>query len=51
MSWFATMQADPGRAATELHWRATHDLADMATSTWNWQSQNPDGYDGDDTGH
>ena len=41
----ATMQANAARANAELGWQATHDLDDMARSTWNWQSQNPDGYD------
>lgn len=40
----AAMQANPARAAAELGWSATHDLADMAKSTWDWQSRNPDGY-------
>ena len=41
----ATMQANAARANTELGWRATHSLNDMAASTWAWQSQNPNGYD------
>ncbi|MFT5796973.1 MAG: UDP-glucose 4-epimerase [Candidatus Azotimanducaceae bacterium] len=40
----AAMQADVSRAAAELGWTATHDLDDMTTSTWAWQSGNPDGY-------
>ena len=40
----ATMQADASRAQAELGWRAQHDLADMAASTWDWQAKNPDGY-------
>ena len=40
----AAMQADATRAEQELGWQATHTLADMAQSTWDWQSQNPDGY-------
>lgn len=40
----AAMQADATRAEQELGWKATHTLADMAQSTWDWQSQNPDGY-------
>ena len=40
----AAMQANPARAKAELGWQATHDLGDMARSTWDWQSQNPDGY-------
>ena len=42
----AAMQADPGRAEAEMGWTATHGLSDMAKSTWDWQSANPDGYDG-----
>ena len=42
----AKMEADASRAAKELGWRATHTLADMAQSTWDWQSRNPNGYDG-----
>lgn len=40
----AAMQADPSRATAELGWSASHDLNDMAASTWNWQSKNPNGY-------
>lgn len=40
----ATMQANAARANAELGWQATHDLDDMARSTWDWQSQNPNGY-------
>lgn len=40
----ATMQANAARANAELGWHATHDLNDMARSTWDWQSQNPNGY-------
>ena len=40
----AAMQADPTRANQELGWRAEHDLADMAASTWAWQRDNPEGY-------
>ena len=42
----ASMQADASRANAELGWRATHTLADMAASTWAWQSKHPDGFDG-----
>jgi len=40
----AAMQADPARAKKELGWSASHTLDDMTTSTWVWQSGNPDGY-------
>jgi UDP-glucose 4-epimerase len=42
----AAMLADATRARDELGWQATHGLDDMATSTWAWQSKNPDGYEG-----
>jgi UDP-glucose 4-epimerase len=38
--------ADPARAASLLHWRASRSLADMCTDHWRWQSENPDGYGG-----
>ncbi|MGN7861658.1 UDP-glucose 4-epimerase GalE [Microbacterium sp. 22303] len=37
--------ADTSRAAAELGWRATRDIADMARDGWRWQSQNPRGFD------
>ena len=40
----AACYADPSFAATELDWRATHTVEDMANSSWKWQSNNPDGY-------
>ncbi|MBB1437260.1 UDP-glucose 4-epimerase GalE [Shewanella sp. SG41-4] len=40
----AACYADPSFAATELEWRATHTVEDMANSSWKWQSNNPDGY-------
>ncbi|MBB1319544.1 UDP-glucose 4-epimerase GalE [Shewanella sp. SR43-4] len=40
----AACYADPSFAATELNWRATHTVEDMANSSWKWQSHNPDGY-------
>lgn len=40
----AACYADPLKAQTELGWQATHTLEDMANSSWNWQSTNPNGY-------
>lgn len=40
----ATCYADPARAAAELGWRAEFGIDDMVRDTWNWQSQNPEGY-------
>lgn len=36
--------ADPTRAEKVLGWRARRDLAQMASSTWKWQTMNPQGY-------
>ncbi|WP_435274793.1 UDP-glucose 4-epimerase GalE [Psychrobium sp. nBUS_13] len=40
----AACYANPHKAATELGWQATHNVDDMAASSWHWQSSNPDGY-------
>lgn len=40
----ATSYADPSRAAADLGWTATRDLAEMCADAWRWQMQNPDGY-------
>ena len=40
----ATVYADPSRSAELLGWRAELTLEDMCRDTWNWQSQNPYGY-------
>jgi len=40
----AACYADPGKAKAELGWVATHDIDDMARSSWLWQSTNPNGY-------
>jgi len=40
----AAMLADPNRATQELNWTASHTLDDMTSSTWAWQSRNPEGY-------
>ena len=40
----AASYADPGRANTELGWKATRTIDDMCQDSWRWQSQNPDGY-------
>lgn len=36
--------SDPSLAHKELGWQATHTLDDMMRDTWNWQKNNPDGY-------
>ncbi|WP_283629640.1 UDP-glucose 4-epimerase GalE [Shewanella baltica] len=40
----AACYADPTHAREDLGWQATHTLADMANSSWHWQSTNPNGY-------
>jgi len=42
----AACYADPAHAAKELDWKAERNLQDMADSSWNWQSNNPNGYKG-----
>lgn len=36
--------ADASKATKELNWRTEKSIADMCRDTWNWQSQNPNGY-------
>jgi UDP-glucose 4-epimerase len=40
-----TCYADPAKSREVLGWEATHDQNDMCRDSWNWQSQNPNGYD------
>ncbi len=37
--------ADPAKAARELDWHASRDLAAMCADSWRWQSANPNGYE------
>ncbi|XMB85728.1 UDP-glucose 4-epimerase GalE [Mycoplasmatota bacterium WC44] len=41
----ATCYADPTKALKELGWRAYKNLEDMCRDSWNWQSNNPNGYE------
>ena len=41
----AACYADPGKAATELGWRAEFGLKEMCEDSWRWQQQNPEGYE------
>ena len=41
----ATCYADPTKSREVLGWSAKHDQTDMCRDTWNWQSQNPNGFD------
>lgn len=38
--------ADASKAAKELGWRAERNLDDMCRDGWNWQKNNPNGYEG-----
>lgn len=40
----AQCYADPKKAKEELGFEAVKTLEDMCNDTWNWQSNNPDGY-------
>ena len=40
----ATCYADASKAEKELGWQAKHDIVDMCRDSWNWQSNNPEGY-------
>lgn len=41
----ATCYADASKAAKVLGWHAEKTLVDMCHDSWNWQKQNPKGYD------
>lgn len=40
----AACWADPSKAERELGWQAQFGIDEMCRDSWNWQSQNPDGY-------
>lgn len=40
----AACYANPDKASQELGWVATHNIEDMANSSWHWQSSNQQGY-------
>ena len=40
----ATSFADNARAVAELDWQPQYSLEDMLKDSWNWQKQNPNGY-------
>ena len=42
----ATCYADPAKSAEMLGWKAEYGLAEMCRDSWNWQSNNPKGYEG-----
>jgi UDP-glucose 4-epimerase len=41
----AVCYADPSRSAEVLHWKAERTLTDMCRDSWNWQKNNPKGYE------
>ena len=41
----AACYADPGLAEAELGWRAELTIEDACRDAWNWQSNNPNGYE------
>ncbi len=41
----AACYADPKKAKEELGWQAEYTLDDMVRDSWNWQSNNPNGYE------
>lgn len=41
----ATCYADSTKAFNELGWKAKYDIVDMCRDSWNWQKNNPNGYD------
>ena len=40
----ASCYCDAGKAEAELGWKAEKTLEDMCRDSWNWQSNNPNGY-------
>ncbi|MBZ4683369.1 MAG: UDP-glucose 4-epimerase [Fusobacteriaceae bacterium] len=40
----ASCYADPTKAKSELNWEAKYNIDDMCIDTWNWQKNNPNGY-------
>ncbi len=41
----AICYCNPAKAEKELGWKAKYNLEDMCRDSWNWQSQNPNGYE------
>ncbi len=41
----AACYADPSKAKRELGWEAKRGIEDMCRDSWNWQSNNPNGYE------
>lgn len=41
----ATCYCDPKKAKEELGWEAKYNIEDMCADSWNWQKNNPNGYE------
>ncbi|HFH9837213.1 TPA: UDP-glucose 4-epimerase GalE [Streptococcus suis] len=41
----ATCYANADKALSELNWKTEKSIEDMCRDTWNWQSNNPNGYE------
>jgi UDP-glucose 4-epimerase len=41
----ATCYCDPTKAKVELGWEAKYGIEDMCRDSWNWQKNNPNGYE------
>ena len=39
--------ADASKALKEMGWKANLDIVDACHDSWNWQKNNPKGYDND----
>ncbi len=42
----ATCYCDPTKAREELGWQARYGIEEMCRDSWNWQKNNPNGYEG-----
>ncbi len=42
----AECYCNPQKIEKELGWKAENDLEDMCRDSWNWQKNNPEGYEG-----
>ena len=42
----ATCYCNPAKAKVELGWEAKYGIEEMCRDSWNWQKNNPNGYEG-----
>lgn len=40
-----TCDSAPGKAVSELGWKAEYGIEEMVRDSWNWQNKNPNGYE------